>query len=279
MNIVQPASKTHKGENFPVASFVLKPAHRPTVMAFYAFARTADDIADSPTLPPDEKLHGLEILRSGLAGETADDGPADGLRAALAQRGLLDSAVHGLDLLEAFRRDVTKLRYADWNDLMDYCRYSAAPVGRFVLDVHGESKALWPQNDALCSALQVINHLQDCGKDYREINRVYVPLDALGAIPVEALGATHASPELRTVIIGLARRTAALLDISRPFADGITDNRLAFEVAFIQKLAESLVDRLLVRDPLSERVHHNKWEMGALGLATLFRSRSQGSAS
>ena len=104
---------------------------------------------------------------------------------------------HALDLLEAFRRDVTKLRYADWAELMDYCRYSAAPVGRFVLDVHGEPSTLWPANDALCSALQVINHLQDCAKAYRAIDRVYLPLDTLEAngTGVEALTAAQAGPE------------------------------------------------------------------------------------
>ena len=103
--------------------------------------------------------------------------------------------MHALDLLEAFRRDVTKLRYRDWDDLLDYCRYSAMPVGRFVLDVHGESRDLWPANDALCAALQVINHLQDCAKDYREIDRVYIPEDALAdaGISVEALAAPGCS--------------------------------------------------------------------------------------
>ena len=91
---------------------------------------------------------------------------------------------------------VTKLRYRDWDDLIDYCRYSAMPVGRFVLDVHGESRDTWPANDALCAALQVINHLQDCAKDYRELNRVYIPEDALlaGAGSVDGAGRRHGQP-------------------------------------------------------------------------------------
>ena len=100
------------------------------------------------------------------------------LRTVLAEKKL--DPVHALDLLEAFRRDVTKLRYRDWDDLLDYCRYSAMPVGRFVLDVHGESRGTWPANDALCAALQIINHLQDCAKDYRELNRVYIPAGCAG---------------------------------------------------------------------------------------------------
>ena len=97
--------------------------------------------------------------------------------------------MHALDLLEAFRRDCTKLRYRDWDDLIDYCRYSAMPVGRFVLDVHGEGQSLWPANDALCAALQVINHLQDCAKDYRELNRVYIPEPLLTGAGIDRCGA------------------------------------------------------------------------------------------
>jgi phytoene/squalene synthetase len=150
---------------------------------------------------------------------------------------------------------------------MDYCRYSAAPVGRFVLDLHGESRAAWPANDALCSALQVINHLQDCAKDYRDLDRVYIPLDVLAArgIGAEALGEKQASSALRAVIVSLARRTGDLLDQSRLFAGQIADRRLALEVGVIQILAESLATRLVRRDPLSERVHHHPVEM--LGLA------------
>src|SRR5262249_58333906 len=79
---------------------------------------------------------------------------------------------HAQDLLTAFRMDATKLRYRDWDDLIHYCSYSAMPVGRFVLDVHGESRSTWPANDALCAALQIINHVQDCGKDYASLDRV-----------------------------------------------------------------------------------------------------------
>ena len=90
---------------------------------------------------------------------------------------------------------MTKLRYANWNELLDYCRYSAMPVGRFVLDVHGESRDTWPANDALCAALQIINHLQDCAKDYRQLDRVYLPMDLLeraGAVAARRLPKTKA---------------------------------------------------------------------------------------
>ncbi len=257
--------KDHKQENFPVASFVLKPEHRPPIMAFYRFARTGDDISDHPTLPADERLTLLEKMRATLAGERDDDAPALALREVLDRLGLTNQ--HGLDLLTAFSRDVTKTRYADWDELIDYCRYSAMPVGRFVLDVHGEDRALWPLNDALCAALQVINHLQDCGKDLRELDRCYLSQTELAAAGTntESLRATAASPALRGVIVGMARQTQALLDQSRPFAGQIRDGRLAYEVALIQRLAEDLTARLIAHDPLSERVHHKPLEV--LGLA------------
>jgi phytoene/squalene synthetase len=151
---------------------------------------------------------------------------------------------------------------------MEYCRYSAMPVGRFVLDVHGESRGTWPASDALCAALQVINHLQDCAKDYRELDRVYLAQDELAAAGtgVEALAADHASPALRSVIVSMARRTQGLLDISRPFAAQIKDGRLAYEVALIQRLAEDLTARLITHDPLSQRVHHRPIEMAGLAI-------------
>jgi squalene synthase HpnC len=259
------SGKGHTDENFPVASWILHPRHRAPIMAFYQFARLADDVADHETASADEKLGLLAKMQAGLVGADGVSPEGEGLRRALAAADLTDQ--HALDLLEAFRRDVTKTRYENWDELMDYCRYSAMPVGRFVLDVHGESRATWPANDALCAALQVINHLQDCGKDYRQIGRVYIPRDALDAagVPVEALGADRATPALRSVISDLARRTETLLETSRRFAGQIVDARLALEVQVIQTLAESLTKRLIYRDPLSERVHHGKAE--TLGLA------------
>lgn len=259
------SGKGHNDENFPVASHLIHARYRPPVLAFYRVARKADDIADHATASQAEKLAALETLRACLKGENDGDADTVVLRKVLAERDITDQ--HMLDLLEAFRRDVTKLRYDDWDDLMDYCRYSASPVGRFVLDVHGEKQSLWPLSDALCNALQVINHLQDCKKDYRDLDRVYMPLDALNAQGLEAaaLGDEKASPQLRDMLAGLAERTMELLDEAEPFASAIADTRLAYEVAVIHGLAKSLTRRLMVRDPLSERVHHRPAE--ALTLA------------
>ena len=252
------SGKGHGDENFPVASRLIRPRHRPAILAFYEFVRVADDIADHPTLAPAEKLARLDALEQSLTGPGGNEPQGRALRAILEERGL--SPQHAQDLLKAFRLDVTKLRYADWDDLIGYCTLSAMPVGRFVLDVHGETRATWPASDALCAALQIINHLQNCAADYRNLDRVYVPLDALAAqgLGVEALGAERASTALATCLHGLAARTAVLLDESRPLPALVSDTRLAVEISVIQALASRLVAILQTRDPLHERVHLGK---------------------
>jgi hydroxysqualene synthase len=249
------SGKSHRDENFPVASWLIHPRHREVILAFYNFVRTADDIADHATLERQAKLDLLDRLGAGLLGGCDADEAAVRLRAQLAVHNL--SPKHAQDLLAAFKLDVTKLRYRDWDDLISYCSLSAMPVGRFVCDVHGESRAVWPANDALCAALQIINHLQDCKQDYLNLDRVYIPLDALAAsgASVEALGAARASPELRACLHALAARTERLLGESDGFAALLDDWRLGLEVSVINTLAHRLMRMLMARDPLSERVH------------------------
>jgi squalene synthase HpnC len=249
------SGKSHRDENFPVASFLIHPRHRNVILAFYNFVRNADDIADHASLTPQQKLGLLDRLEAGLAGENNDDAVAVHLRGALAERAL--SPRHAQDLLAAFKLDVTKLRYRDWDELIGYCSLSAMPVGRFVCDVHGESRTVWPANDALCAALQIINHLQDCKDDYRNLDRVYLPLDTLAACGtgVEALAEPRASPALLAGLHGLAERTERLLCESDVFPLLIGDRRLALEVSVINTLAHRLAHILMRRDPLSERVH------------------------
>jgi hydroxysqualene synthase len=254
------SGKGSRDENFPVASWLIKRRHRPVILAFYEFVRVADDIADHPSLGNDEKLVRLDRLEGSLLGDGGDEPQGRTLGAMLRERGL--ATRHAQDLLKAFRQDVTKLRYADWAELIDYCSLSAMPVGRFVLDVHGESAATWPASDALCAALQIINHLQDCGADYRKLDRVYIPLDALTAnsIGVEALAQQTASPALRNGLHAVAGRTATLLQQGAGLSAGVNDTGLALEIAAIQALAVRLLTILRARDPLSESVHLSKVE-------------------
>ena len=262
------SGKSHRDENFPVASKLIRERHRGPILAFYRFVRAADDIADHKDLKPQEKLAMLEALDAALTGNGPSDPEAEPLKAALAERGL--SPRHALDLLDAFRMDATKTRYADWAELMHYCSLSAMPVGRFVLDVHGEDpQATWRSSDFVCAALQVVNHLQDCADDYRNLNRVYLPLDTLAhpGARVEDLGADAASPALKAVIAHLAERSLGLLRDGTPLPDQITDTRLALEIAAIHRLATALARGLTRRDPLSEKVHHGKARFLLIALA------------
>ncbi len=249
------SGKTHRDENFPVASWIIHPRHRALILAFYNFVRTADDIADHAELGEKDKLAWLDLFESELLGQGDSQPEAVNLRNALAQRAMPPR--HAIDVLKAFRMDVTKLRYESWDDVIDYCRYSAMPVGRFMLDVHGESTSTWAASDALCAGLQINNHLQDCGKDYRNLNRVYLPRDALAAsgASVEMLGGDKATPALLQCLHALAARTEALLNEARPLAAEIKDIRLGLEVGVIQMFADRIVALLKVRDPLSETVH------------------------
>ena len=160
------SGKGHRDENFPVASWLIGAEERRGHTGFLSFrAGGRRHRRSSRPWARKQKLASLDHLAEALTGGGATDSEAEPLRIALAERGLSPS--HALDLVEAFRLDVTKIRYANWAELMDYCRLSAMPVGRFVLDVHGEEPAPGAASDALCAALQMINHLQDCAADYR----------------------------------------------------------------------------------------------------------------
>lgn len=260
------SGKSHRDENFPVASWLIQEKHRGPILAFYRFVRAADDIADHPKLSPDEKLAMLDALDAALTGRGPSDPEAEPLKRVIAERNLTPR--HALDLLDAFRMDATKLRYADWSELMHYCSLSAMPVGRWVLDVHGEPPTIWPTSDAICAALQVINHLQDCADDYRNLNRVYLPLDILYShrSDVLDLAGRQASAGLRATIAELANKSLKLLADGAPLADLVSDTRLACEIAAIRRLAVNLALVLKDRDPLSEKVHHGKATFALIGL-------------
>jgi phytoene/squalene synthetase len=197
------------------------------------------------------------------------------LRQALEERGLPPR--HAQDLLHAFRMDARKLRYRDWNDLMDYCSYSAMPVGRFVLDVHGESRESWIYSDPLCAGLQIINHLQDCGLDYNNLDRVYIPLEAFARADarVESLGGGAADPALRRCFDDICQGIEDLLRKAEPLFLAVDDLRLGREIAVIQRLAKVLSKRLQRRDPLSERVHLSAAEAAATSIGAVVRGLSR----
>lgn len=247
-----------RAENFPVASRLLPRRVRAHVLSFYRFARLADDIADDPLLDAESKLAYLGALeRALLVGHARQTllNPAVDLHDSLKATGISDH--NARQLLRAFRRDASGGRYATWNDLMGYCRLSAAPVGRQLLELHGEDTArAGSASDALCAALQVLNHLQDCRDDWLRLGRCYLPqvwFDDLG-VSVERLVETRADPAIRAVFDRTLDQTERLLERARALPGLITNRGLALEAAVILAMAEALLEKLRREDPLVRRV-------------------------
>ncbi len=265
-----PSGKGAGDENFPVGSFLLPRALRPHVAAFYAFARAIDDIADDPSLADAEKVRRLKAFDAALKGEP---GPGAGFAKAHALRESLKAtgvpAVHGSDLIAAFVQDCEKKRYRSFDELLGYCAKSANPVGRYLLDLHGEARSAYRYSDALCTVLQIINHLQDMKDDKRSLDRIYVIEPWL----VEAGGglgdidADAASPALRQTINRMLDGCDALMADARRLPFALKSRSLAMESAVIVKLAERLIALLRAGDPVKGRVALSKFDFARAGIA------------
>ena len=260
-SVETPSGKDAAYENFPVGSWLL-PAHlRPHIAVYYNFARAIDDIADNPDTQPDEKIKRLSEFERAVLGEGDPDplySTGHRMRDSLNETGTTPQ--HCLDLVDAFKQDAVKGRYDDWDDLMHYCIRSAAPVGRYLLDIHGGSVDGYGPSDALCNALQVINHLQDCQDDYQTMDRVYLPGDWMAAHggTVEQLDQDKASPGIRKVIDQCLDATDELMIEARRLPAGLKSKRLAMESAFIVRIADALIKRLRNEDPVAGRVQLSK---------------------
>jgi squalene synthase HpnC len=231
------------------------------VACFYAFARAADDIADSADLQADEKISRLEGFETALLGQGGGDPAfrkAINMAASLEESGV--SSQHCRDLLAAFKQDAIKSRYHSWSDLMAYCRLSAAPVGRYLIDLHGGCRlGYWP-SDALCAALQLINHVQDCGEDYRTLDRVYLPTDWMqeAGLDIADLGAAQSSPALRQVVDWTVTGIDGLLRDGGALPASLNSRRLGLEASVILQIARALSLRLKRNDPLAGRITLSK---------------------
>lgn len=269
-NVETWSGKSRADENFPVGSALIAARLRPHVHAYYAFARNADDIADSPDLAPDDKIRRLDIMEDVLLGHATQGSPsAAALRESLAQTGA--DPRNATNLLVAFRQDANKTRYANWAELLDYCRFSAMPVGRHLLDLHGESDETYPASDAICASLQVLNHLQDIQKDLLALDRCYLPADLMDrhGTGIDDIARPAATPGMRRVIDALLDECDALNRAGRALPPQIQDRRLRLEVAVILGLAERLAARLRRQDPLARRVKLSKRDAAAALLAAL----------
>jgi squalene synthase HpnC len=265
------SGKDRQDENFPVGSILIARKYRDPIHRFYTFARNADDIADSSTLSPEEKLARLDVMEAVLLGRRQDGSPsALALRDSLARTGVTPQ--HATDLLIAFRQDATKLRYATIDELYNYCHYSAVPVGRYVLDLHGESHECYSPSDALCISLQVLNHMQDCAKDLAELDRCYLPqalLDHFGA-SVADLRLPTETPALRRVFITLLDRVDRMNHAASELPEIVRSRRLRLETGIIHGLAKRLARRLVHNDPLASRVKLKKTDAVFSALGAMF---------
>jgi squalene synthase HpnC len=279
-----PFAAARRAENFPVASRLMAPALRPVVLAFYRVARGADEIADDPGASPAAKSARLLELDAVLAG--AAPAPGDGLAAdcALLRRASIRHAVdpiHARHLLQAFLADAQARPCAQWSDLVAYCNYSAAPVGRFLLALHGLGGDALRASDALCAALQILNHIQDCRADWTRLGRCYVPTRWLAdeGLAPDALGAAASGPGLRRVLHRMLDRVDGLLAEAAPLARNLGASGLARESAGIHAIATALSRRLRRDDPLARRVALPRWEKACRFLFAALRHGGGGGGS
>jgi len=246
-------SKTPRNENFPVASLVLSSDHREAVLAFYGFVRVADDIADAPGIGAAEKLARLEALEQALV--TGDPRTPEAARLHRADRKHRTGLDQAREMLRAFRQDAIKARYNDWADLMDYCRASANPAGRFLLQLHREGAWAQAPADALCTALQILNHLQDCRQDHERLGRIYIPLQWLMLAGGErAFFSPRQAATRRMVIDSMLDRVDEQIDRARILPERLQNRRLRAQSMATLALADRLSRRLRRSDPVVERV-------------------------
>ncbi len=244
-------------ENFPVASWLLPPALRNPVAAIYAFARSADDLADEHQIAADTRLRRLEAMGDALDALAEGRPPAVPLYQALADT----VARHRLplqpfhDLLSAFRQDVTQSRYRDFGELMDYCRRSANPVGRLLLHLQGYHDARdLAHADAICSALQLINFLQDIAPDYRQRGRIYLPADEMARFGVgEAdIAECRNSAAVQALIRFQIQRCARLLRAGSPLGTRL-NGRFALELRAIVLGGSRILEKLYRQEDVYSR--------------------------
>jgi phytoene synthase len=244
-------TRDHDEENFPTASLILARPLRAKVMAFYRFVRTADDIADSAELVPEEKLRRLAAMAAAL------DDPGTAMPEAAGLHRHAVGTEEARAMLVAFRQDATKTRYADWAELEHYCAHSANPVGRMLLRLHGDgdNAAGNAAADGLCTALQVLNHLQDLVGDRAALDRIYLPTPWLDCAGGEAAFFDPANITRRREVLNSALDCVEEeLDRAAGLARSLQSRRLAIQSAMTVACARKLLARLRAADPVLKRV-------------------------
>lgn len=265
--------KRHKqaeDENFPVASFLLGKNNKKIVSAYYDYARHGDDIADDPALSSGQKLARLEAMENALYGKSVDESPETKAAAKLREVFLDERLDFSLasDLLAAFRQDAQEIVYETWGQLMRYCSFSAAPVGRFMLAIHNENPSTYLPANALCAALQIVNHIQDLKYDAKILKRVYIPLDLQKKFKVTpaSLLKNKASANLQRLIKEMLNRVNGLMKDAEILPAIVKSRRLRLEICIINSLTNIMVKKIEHGDVLAKEIKLSKtdWLKGTL---------------
>ncbi len=262
---MQVRAKTAREENFPVGSLLIKKSLRPIVAAYYQFARRCDDIADAPTLTSAEKLEALHKIEDIFLGEDKNyQGKDYAFAQKLRQIFIRENLAYSLatDLLAAFRQDALGFDYKTWGQLVEYCRYSAAPVGRFMLALHDENPSTYQPAAAICVALQIINHLQDLRYDATVQNRIYLPEELLRKYGVKSqeLKGKKSSPALKALIRDCGERIRGLLQDGAVLPQIIRNFGLRAEVCVILSLTNIMLKKIIKGDVLCKQIRLNAWD-------------------
>ena len=252
------SGKSHSDENFPVASFLMTKKIRSIVRVFYFFARMADDIADHQKLSSNQKKKILLFFDNAISkSKKTNNKVLDKMIARFKE--LPSGKKYSRNLLKAFMMDASNKKYKNWNDLLYYCKFSANPVGRFVIDAVNERKnieKIYEASDSLCTALQIINHIQDCKKDFKELNRVYIPESFFKkySLDKKILRKSKSEENFERLKIEIIDNVLTSLRKTKLGLREIQSWRLRKETLIILNIAKRLCNLLKINDPLEKQI-------------------------
>ena len=252
------SGKSYSDENFPVASFLMTKKIRSIVRVFYFFARMADDIADHQKLSSNQKKKILLFFDNAISkSKKTNNKVLDKMIARFKE--LPSGKKYSRNLLKAFMMDASNKKYKNWNDLLYYCKFSANPVGRFVIDAVNERKnieKIYEASDSLCTALQIINHIQDCKKDFKELNRVYIPESFFKKYSVDKkiLRKSKSIENFERLKIEIVDNVLLSLRKTKLGLREIQSWRLRKETLIILNIAKRLCNLLKINDPLEKQI-------------------------
>lgn len=259
-------------EKFPMASFLVSGARRPHLVAFFNFARELDDLSDNTDLMPQDKISKLNLMEQALKGEVNDPSQDTCLRMAASLKVTGVNMKHCLDMINATKQGVEAQEFANWDELLNYCSASVSPIGRYLLDLYGENEKAYPLADALCNALQIINHIQDCRVDYINLDKVNIPKDILSEnnVPLSDFEKDQCTDELRQALNQCLEKVSNLLEQASTLPEEISSKSLAVETAVILRVAKKLTKGLRKKDPLNGPIMLNRFQYISAGFRGVF---------